>query len=282
MLNKGQTHWQDYLIEAWGLGMLMVVAGVMTVIVEDPGSLLHQVDPWQRRALVGLCVGGTLSALIYSKWGKRSGAHFNPAFTLAFYRLGKLHPRDAAFYCLSHFCGGLAGILLVALLLGDRFTEPPIRYISTLPGTAGSLVAFGVELGMAFGLMTVVVWVSNSQRFHPWTGLLAGILLATYITLLVPFSGTSLNPARTFASALPAQAWSGWWIYLMAPTLGMLLASELYLRITRKPAITLCGKLCPNGETPCPCIVCCKNGCGSAIPSNSGSSQSLLQPVPPK
>jgi aquaporin Z len=63
-----------------------------------------------------------------------------------------------------------------------------------------------------------------------YTGLFAGALVAAYITVEAPLSGMSMNPARTFASALPAQAWTALWVYFSAPLLGMLCASELYVR----------------------------------------------------
>lgn len=267
MLKALRSHWVDYLIEAWGLGLFMILAGVCTVLVESPGSPIRQTlaDPLIRRALIGIAMGLTAISIIYSPWGKRSGAHINPAVTLTFYRLGKLTPWDATFYILAQCVGGVTGVTLVAIFLGSSFTEPPVMYIATVPGMTGILLALGVEFLMAFGLMTMVLWVSNSTRFSQFTGVGAGLMVASYITLLAPFSGMSINPARTFASALPSHIWIGWWVYLIGPTLAMLTASEVYLRMTRKPAISLCGKLCPNSDTPCPCTICCEMGCGEPI-----------------
>ncbi|MEM9163515.1 MAG: aquaporin, partial [Cyanobacteria bacterium P01_F01_bin.4] len=92
------------------------------------------------------------------------------------------------------------------------------------------------------------------------TGIFAGILVATFITFEAPLSGMSINPARTFASALPAQEWNGFWIYYLAPPLAMLLATEVYLNVTKRNPRKLCGKLCPNMETPCICTTCCCEG----------------------
>ncbi|GAB4217524.1 MAG: aquaporin [Synechococcales cyanobacterium] len=264
LIKVGQARWRDYLIEAWGLAMILMAAGFFTVAFEDPGSplALWLPNPWLRRAGIGLLMALTVMALIYSPWGKRSGAHFNPAVSLTFYRLGKLNGWDTAFYGLSQLCGGLVGVLVVAILLRERFTTPPIQYITTVPGFAGSWVAFGVEFVMSAGLMGTVLWTVNSARYHQWTGALVGILVGTYITLFVPLSGMSINPARTLASAWPANVWTGWWIYLLAPCLGMLAVAEVYLAITRKPTHTLCVKLCPNAETPCGCALGCAYGCG--------------------
>src|SRR5262249_47254118 len=95
------------------------------------------------------------------------------------------------------------------------------------PGVAAAFVA---ETLISFVLMSVVLAVSNSARLSRFTGLFAGALVASYISLEAPISGMSMNPARTFGSALGAQLWTSLWIYFTAPPLGMLLGAETYLR----------------------------------------------------
>src|SRR5579871_5526457 len=84
-------HWPMYLIEAAGLGIFMVVAGLAGTVLEYPASPVHQWlgEPLVRRALMGLAMGATAASIVYSPWGKRSGAHLNPALTLAFAYAGK-------------------------------------------------------------------------------------------------------------------------------------------------------------------------------------------------
>ena len=83
-------HLPEYLIEAFCLGVFMVAAGLVTTLMEYPGSRLHAAlaNADARRALIGLAMGLTAVALIYSPWGKRSGAHMNPAVTL---EIGRAH-----------------------------------------------------------------------------------------------------------------------------------------------------------------------------------------------
>src|SRR5258708_35475131 len=104
-------HWPEYLIEAAGLGVFMVSAGVCVMLFEQPGSPLHQAiaSPDLRRALIGVAMGMTAVAIIYSPWGRQSGAHLNPAVTLTFLRLGKVAPADAMFYVASKFAVGVRG-----------------------------------------------------------------------------------------------------------------------------------------------------------------------------
>lgn len=258
MMQALKTHWQEYLIEAFGLGVFMVAAGVVVTAIEIDASPIRQAiaEPLIRRIPIGLAMGLTAIALIYSPWGKRSGAHLNPAVTLTFFRLGKLTPWDAFFYVLAQFIGGVMGVVLVAGIFGKLFTEPPVSYVVTIPGMGGWAMAFFAELLMAFGLMLMVLLTANTNRLAKFTGLFAGLLIATYIILEAPISGMSINPARTFASALPSQIWTAFWIYYFAPTLGMLLAAEAYLRYPKRAKV-ICGKLCPDSETPCICKRCC-------------------------
>lgn len=268
MIQSLKQHWREYSIEAFGLGAFMVAAGTAVTAVESEILPLkfYVPDPSLRRIPVGLAMGMTAIALIYSPWGKRSGAHFNPAVTLAFFRLGKLTGWDAFFYAIAQFIGGLMGVLLVASIVGMPFTEPPVSYVVTVPGRQGWAIAFIAESLMAFTLMAVVLLTANTNRLAKFAGIFAGGLVATYIILEAPISGMSINPARTFASALPSHIWTAFWIYYFAPTLGMLSAAEVYLHSPLRAKVT-CGKLCPNSELPCIFKQCCREGCNGILPN---------------
>ena len=84
------SHWPEYLIEAAGLGAFMIVAGICVMLVNAPGTIRAVASPDIRRGVVGIAMGLTAIAIIYSPWGMRSGAHLNPAVTLSFLRLGKM------------------------------------------------------------------------------------------------------------------------------------------------------------------------------------------------
>jgi aquaporin Z len=246
-------HWPEYISEAAGLGLFMISACAFTLLFEHPDSAVRHVlnQSWLRRSLIGLAMGLTAIALIYSPMGKRSGAHLNPAVTLTFWRLGKIENRDAIFYILAQFIGGSVGVLLVANLAGAMLMgDPAVNYVVTLPGVTGRWGAFAAELTISFGLMLMILTVSNRRALNAYTGLFAGTLVALYIAFEAPLSGMSMNPARTAASALPAQMWTDVWIYFLAPPLGMLLAAEVYLR-WRGPGSVLCCKLHHENESRC-------------------------------
>jgi aquaporin Z len=245
----------EYLMEAALLGIFMVSACAFVVLLEYPSSPVRLALPNAdlRRLLVGLAMGATAVALIYSPWGMQSGAHFNPATTLAFYRLGKVRSRDAVGYVGAQFAGGVAGVGAAWAMLGHRLADPATNYAATVPGPAGIVAAFLAEAVISFLLMSVVLRVSNHQRFARYTGLCAGLLVALFITVEAPLSGMSMNPARTLGSALFARNWTALWIYFVAPPAGMLAAAELYVR-QRGIGAVFCAKLHhQNGKR---CIFC--------------------------
>ena len=229
-------------MEAAALGIFMISAGGFTVLFEWPASLIHQAiaNPDLRRAWIGVAMGATATGLIYSPWGRRSGAHMNPAITLTYLRLGKIPGWDAFYYVVFQFLGGLAGVLLTVWTLGEKFTQPPVNYVVTVPGPKGDLAAFAGECVIAFIMMVMIVTVSSGARLARWTGLFAGLLIASYVAVESPLSGFGMNPARTFASAWPSGIWTALWIYLTAAPLGMLMAAQASLFVNGSGAIRCC------------------------------------------
>ncbi|HSD11029.1 MAG TPA: aquaporin [Candidatus Binatia bacterium] len=245
-------HWPEYLMEAAGLGAFMMSACTFGVLLEHPGSSLHAAipDPTVRRMLMGIAMGLTAVAIVYSPWGRRSGAHINPCLTLTFFRLGKVAPGDAVFYALAQFAGGATGVCIAAALLGSALADPAVNYVVTVPGDRGLAIAFAAEASISFLLVLTVLFVSNAPALARFTGVVCGLLVSTYITIEAPISGMSMNPARTFASALAAHEWRALWLYFVAPPLGMLLAAELYLYFFGEQGV-FCAKLDHPDDAPC-------------------------------
>jgi aquaporin Z len=254
-----RNHWPEYVMETGLLGAFMVSACVFGALYEFPQSPVHQAikSAFLRRVLMGVSMGLTAIAIIYSRWGKQSGAHINPSVTITFLRLGKIKLWDAVFYIAAQFTGAALGVFLVAQFLGRQVSDPAVRYVVTTPGPRGPWVALLAEFIIAAGMMSAVLYFSNHHRLAGYTGLFAGLLVATYITIEAPFSGMSMNPARTFGSALPSGIWEGFWVYLIASPMGMLAASEFYLWRAGKIAVKCC-KLHHNNTKRC--IFCGANG----------------------
>jgi aquaporin Z len=237
-------------MEAWGLGTFMVSACAFGVILFHPDSYFAEYDASIRNVPMGIAMGLTAVAIFTSPWGKRSGAHINPAVTLAFYRLGKIGTHDAIFYGIAQFAGATAGVALSWAVLGGALAAPGVNYVSTVPGAHGPYIAFLAEFSITFGLMCVVLFASNHSRLARFTPFIAGTLVAVYISIESPISGMSMNPARTFASALVGNTWTAAWIYFTAPPLAMLVAAEVYVR-TRGLKKVFCAKLDHSGLARC-------------------------------
>jgi aquaporin Z len=197
-------------------------------------------------------MGLTAIAIVYSPWGRQSGAHFNPAVTLTFLRLGRVAPWDAAFYVVAQCLGAALGVALAAVVARELVGHPTVSYAATRPGPWGAGVAFAAELAISCGLMALVLTLSGTPGLARFTGLAAGALVATCITLEAPLSGMSMNPARTLGSAVFAGP-HALWIYFTAPPLGMLLAAELYVRL-RAGRAEGCAKL--HHDDARRCIFC--------------------------
>jgi aquaporin Z len=217
--------------EALGTAAL-VFAGCGAIVADaaSDGALTH--------LGVSLVFGLAVMALIQA-FGEVSGAHLNPAVTLAFWAARRFPAREVAPYALAQLAGGLCG----ALALAAVFPAHP-----TLGATqpAGSFAqSFALELALTWFLMLVILRVSAGSRE---TGLLAGVAIGAVVALEAliggPISGASMNPARSLAPALVSLHLESVHLYLAAPVIGALLAV---------PTCRLVGAgACCGGAVPCP------------------------------
>lgn len=223
----------SYLMEFAGLAGFVLLAGLLTIFLEHPDLAVRQGalkdHAFLRRIPLGIILGIYIAVVVLA-FGKKSGAHINPAVTWTFYRLGKINFTDAWLYTIAQFAGAVGGAHLLKYTLGDWFGHPLINYGNTAPQPPhGSLAAFTAEFIISFILMLVVLMASSSQRWEKYVAPLSGGLIALYLMIEIPFSGMSLNPARSFAGSLAANQWEHLWIYFVAPPLAMLAASEVFI-----------------------------------------------------
>ena len=268
MIAAVREHWPEYLMDAAGLGLFMMSACIGTAIIWHEQSALASLlngYPLVQRLLMGAAMGLTAMGIVYSPMGKRSGAHINPAVTLTFFRLGKIKPWDALFYVLSQFGGAIAGVWLCGLLFQQWVSSESVNYAVTVPGATGITAAFVAEVIISFGVMSLVLGVSNHRGLSGYTGVFVGLTLVVYITFEAPFSGMSMNPARTVGSAVSAHIYTALWIYFFAPLVGMLTAAEVYLARYGIDAVH-CAKL--NHTMDVRCIF----KCGYTPEQQNGSS----------
>jgi MIP family channel proteins len=181
-------------------------------------------------ALVGLVHFLVLFVLVQTL-GSVSGGHFNPAVTVAVAVLRKIKPNDAAVYILLQLAGGVAGALVTKfLLIDDLANQQNVGALalnhSLLGSTAGGLVA--EALGTFFLVWAVVAVSVNPRAARDWAGLVIGGTLGFDIMIFGPLTGGGFNPARWFGPALVGTEWHDFWLYILGPLAGGVLAALIY------------------------------------------------------
>jgi aquaporin Z len=263
-MRRRAIHWPEYLGEACCLALFMFSAVTFAVLFQHPSSPLAAptagfTDPLGviERLPMGVAMGLTAAGIIYSPLGRRSGAHMNPAVTMAFFRLGRIAAIDALGYVAAQFAGGIAGVAVAVALLHSLPAHPAINYVATIPGPPGVGAAFLAEGAISALLMLTVLTMSSSAPMARWTGAAAAVLVTAFIAVEAPLSGMSMNPARTLASAAFAGT-SHLWVYFVAPPLGMLASAELVVRLGVARRVR-CAKLHHDGvgRTRARCIFDC-------------------------
>lgn len=190
----------------------LVFAGTGAIVVNDitGGTITH--------VGVALTFGLIVLAMIYAL-GDVSGAHLNPAVTLGFFAARRFGGKMVAPYVLAQMLGALTASGLLRFLFPKHATLG-----ATLPAGAASQ-SFVFEVVLTALLMFVILSVSTGAKERGITaGIAVGAMIALAAMFAGPVSGASMNPARSFAPALVSGHLASVWIYLLAPTLGALLA----------------------------------------------------------
>lgn len=232
------NNWKHYLQEALGLALFMIAACFFGAMLEG-NTIWHLAIPgnFTRTIIMGLLMGATALFIFYSPWTSPSGSHINPAVTLSFFRLGKMCHWDLIFYILFQIIGGTVAVYTMQWLMGDILTTAPVNSVATVPGKAGAWPAAMIELVIAFITMTMVLFTSHHPKWKTYTRIIAACFVCLWVIMAGPISGFGMNPARSFASALPANIWTSFWIYLFMPVVGMLAAVEYFLVIERRKKV---------------------------------------------
>lgn len=206
----------SYLAEMSGtFGIVFVGTGSVVVNNYTDGLVTH--------AGISISFGVIVMAMIYL-FGKASGAHFNPAVTLSLWMARKFERQQVLPYLLSQLLGAFLGSLLLRLLF------PAATSLGeTLPADDQVLLAFGLEFFMTFLLMLLVMLLVKNIITIPYAGGVSiGLLIFLEAFFGGPYSGASMNPARSIAPAIVSGHTSSLWVYILAPVLGALLATLLF------------------------------------------------------
>jgi aquaporin Z len=231
-----RMNWKHYLQEALGLALFMLSACFFSALLfsEKSASQNFIHGEMMKNVLMGISMGLTALFIFYSPWTAPSGSQINPAVTLTFLRLNKMCRYDALFFIIFQCIGGTSAVCVMQALMGSLLTDSPVQSAVTVPGKPGAGWALITEFIIAFVTMVMVLFTSHQKKMKQYTRLFSGILVCCWVIVAGPVSGFGMNPARSFASALPAGIWTSFWIYLIIPLAGMLSAAELFLFIQRK------------------------------------------------
>ena len=228
-------NWKHYMQEALGLGIFMLSACFFSAMLFSEKTSWYSAIPTYtvKNILMGIAMGSTSLFIFYSPFTAPSGSQINPAVTLTFLRLGKMCRYDSIFFVVFQIIGGTIAVFIMQWLMASILINPPVNSAVTVPGKNGVWWALVIELIIAFITMGMVLFTSNNDKLKKYTRIFAGCLVCTWVIVAGPISGFGMNPARSLASALPANIWTGFWIYLFVPFAGMLLAAEFYLFVER-------------------------------------------------
>ena len=215
-----RSSWSLYLAEFLGTASLLIGGLSAVILVISPASPVAALGlpGWLARAVAGGLFGLTGTTVTLSRLGRHSGAHLNPAMSLAFLIEGRLSASHACWYGVSQCLGAVAGtgVVLVWGPLGR-----PLDFGATTPAAdLGGWTATALEALCTVVLVaTVFVFLADPRlkRFTPWT---MGPMYAVMVSLEAPFTGTSTNPARSFGPAVVTGTWRDFWVYVVGPALG--------------------------------------------------------------
>jgi len=212
-------HAQKYFAEFFGTFILVFGGTTAIVGAERVGIPVLLAAPF--------AFGLALMAGLYA-FAEVSGGHFNPAVSLGLFLDRRLNARDLVAYWVCQF----AGAIFASLILLSITSQHEVASTATRPFTSDAS-AFVVELVFTAIFVTVILQSSRSERFG------GTALIAIPLTLLaihfaaIPFSGSSVNPARTLGPDLVGNTWTGVWIYFVAPPLGAVIAWLVHTVVVR-------------------------------------------------
>ena len=211
---------RKYLAEFIGTGVLVFVACGVAGQVCDIGGAGH--------LMTALAFGLVIVAMAYSI-GNISGCHINPAVSLAMLISKKMSVKDFIGYVVAQYLGatGGAGLLYAIVKAPDKLGANGL-FVGTDGGPASIPISLVIEAALTFVFVLAILGVTSKESNGAVAGLVIGGALVLVHLLGIPFTGTSVNPARTFGPAIFAGTLSSYWVFLLAPLAGGALAAVVY------------------------------------------------------
>lgn len=222
--------------------MVQLCLGFAAVAVLSVRQSPVRIGPLDLRLLaIGAFFGLLAAAVAISPLGRRSGAHLNPAVTLGFLLRGHVHRHDVAGYMIGQVLGALVASAIFTAALGGWADQ--VNDAVTQPGPhIGAAAATGIEAGLTGCLLFVIFNMVSSKRTARWTPAVVTAVLAGLILAGAPYTGASMNPARSLGPAAVSGHWNLLWVYFLGPALGAV-AAAIAFRFLLPERQTLTAKL---------------------------------------
>jgi aquaporin Z len=216
-----------YVSEFIGTGVLLAVGLSIVIFDWGNGSVVGRLIPSipERRLLTGFLFGCTGCLVTLSPVGKISGTHINPAVSIAFWLRGKMKHRALAGYIISQMLGAVVGCLPL-LLWGNQGHS--IAYGNTVPGSTGIWPAFWGEVITTACLIIVIFVFVGSKKLREYTPYTMPVLYCIMVWAEAALSGCSTNPARSFGPDVVSGVYTSYWLYVVAPLLGVLIVVVIF------------------------------------------------------
>jgi len=201
---------------------------------------------------IALAFGLVLTAVIYC-FGKRSGAHVNPAVSVAMLLCGKMTVMDFLGYIAAQIAGAFAGAALIGVLMSSFTNLGANGYLSSSAIGANGLHAILIECILTFVFVLVILCVTEKAENKSVAGIVIGLTLTLVHIVGLPFTGTSVNPARSLAPAVlqGGIALSQVWVFIFAPIAGAALAAFVYMTIIQDKEKPCCCECDTAKEDTC-------------------------------
>jgi len=197
---------------------LMVLFGTLSIVLSHQLAFINDF-------VISLSFGSIVMVMIFI-FRKISGAHINPAVSLGFYLLKKLSSRLLFLYAFAQLLGGTFASFLISILFPNTIT-----FGETIP-QIGIGEALFIEIFISMILMAAILWIANHKQWSKFTPLVVGMVVCILAYIFGPYTGASMNPARSFGPALFSNSITVLWLYFIGPCLGTTIACSVYKIIT--------------------------------------------------
>lgn len=238
---RGGWHWATWVAE-WAGTAILLLGGISAICLDfGRGSPIAPLVPSHslRLLITGTLFAGSGSLVAISPLGRLSGAHLNPAVTVGFFLQRHVHPQDLLGYIGAQFVGALTGTGVAFLLWRGKMTGAPVNWARTAPGSGlDPLAAAGVEALMTAVLLLSIFAFVSSRATARWTPLAVWVVVAVLVWQGAPYTGTSLNPARTVAPDALSGVWPVIWVYFAGPLGGAVVATGAWWLVRGRRTLT--------------------------------------------